>query len=97
MSTLSYEPGHRRLRVTGACGREDADRLREAVSAYARQGETLIVDLTGVTDVASDVGRALLDARRSAACRVTFLRKSGSPVDSCLRSGQPGISSDRRG
>ncbi|GAA4715153.1 hypothetical protein [Nocardioides conyzicola] len=97
MSTLSYEPAQRRLRVSGACGREDAARLREAVSAYARPGETLIVDLTAVTDATSDVGRALLDARRTAACRVTLLRKSGSPVDSCLRTGQPGISSERRG
>ena len=96
MSTLSYEPDQRRLRVSGACDREDAVRLREAVSAYAREGGTLIVDLTAVTDVTNDVGRALVAAQQSAnACRVTLVRKSGSPVDSCLR--QSRISSETRG
>ena len=31
MSTLSYEAQHRRLRVTGSCGDDDAPRIHEAV------------------------------------------------------------------
>ncbi|GAA4753610.1 hypothetical protein GCM10023350_43610 [Nocardioides endophyticus] len=98
MSTLSYEAQHRRLRVTGSCGDDDATRLRDAVLTYARKGDILIVDLTAVTDVTSEVGRALLSAQEAAdRCRVTLVRKSGSAVDTCLRETQPGISSDLRG
>jgi hypothetical protein len=42
MSTLSYEAEHRRLRVAGPCGNEDAPRLHEAVLTFARQGGTLV-------------------------------------------------------
>jgi anti-anti-sigma regulatory factor len=98
MSTLSYEAQQRRLRVTGSCGNDDAPRLREAVLSLARRSDTLIVDLTAVTEVTSEVGRALLAAQDTAdRCRITLVRKSGSPVDSCLRETQPGISSDLRG
>lgn len=98
MSTLSYEAEHRRLRVVGSCRDEDATRIHEAVLTFARPGGTLIVDLTGVTEVSSEVGRTLLAAQEAAdRCRVTLLRKSGSAVDSCLRETQPGISSDLRG
>lgn len=98
MSTLSYETQHRRLRVAGACGNEDAPRIREAVLSLTRQSDILIVDLTAVTEMTSEVGRALLAAQdTSDRCRITMVRKSGSPVDSCLRETQPGISSDLRG
>lgn len=98
MSTFSYEAQHRRLRVSGACGNDDAPRIREAVLTLAREGESLIVDLTGVTEVTSEVGHALLAAQDAAdSCRVTLVRKRDSPVDSCLRETQPGISSDLRG
>ncbi len=98
MSTLSYETQHRRLRVAGACGNDDAPRIHEAVLTFARQGDILIVDLTAVTEATSEVGRALLAAQEAAdRCRVTLIRKSDSPVDSCLRETQPGISSDLRG
>jgi len=89
MSTLSYEAEHRRLRVAGACGNEDAPRIHEAVLTFARQGRTLIVDLTAVTEVTREVGHALLAAQEDAGrCQVTLVRKSGSPVDSCLRTSQ---------
>lgn len=98
MSTLSYEAEHRRLRVAGSCGNEDASQIHEAVLTFARQGRTLIVDLTAVTEMSREVGHALLAAQDAAGrCRVTLIRKSGSPVDSCLRETQPGISSDLRG
>jgi anti-anti-sigma regulatory factor len=98
MSTLSYEAQHRRLRVAGACRSADAPRIREAVLTFASPGGTLIVDLTAVTEVTSEVGDALLAAQEAAGrCRVTLVRKSGSAVDSCLREAQPGISSDLRG
>jgi len=99
MSTLSYESQHRRLRVTGSCGSvDDAPRIREAVLTLARKSDLLIVDLTAVTEMTSEVGRALLAAQEAAGtCRVTLVRKSDSPVDSCLREAQPGISSDLRG
>jgi hypothetical protein len=98
MSTLSYEAQHRRLRVAGSWGNDDAPRIREAVLTLARQGDTLIVDLTAVTEVTTEVGRALLSAQEAAeTCRVTLVRKCDSPVDSCLRATQPGISSDLRG
>lgn len=98
MSTLSYEAQHRRLRVVGPCGDDDVARIREAVLTLAREGESLIVDLTAVTEVTSEVGQALLAAQDAADnCRVTLVRKSDSPVDSCLRETQPGISSDLRG
>jgi hypothetical protein len=98
MSTLSYEAEHRRLRVVGACGSDDASRIRDAVLTHARDGESLIVDLTAVTEVSSDVGPALLAAQRAAdRCRVTLVRKCDSPVDACLRETQRGSSSDLRG
>jgi hypothetical protein len=98
MSTLSYEAEHRRLRVAGSCGDEDAPRIHEAVLAFAREGRTLIVDLTAVTEMTREVGYALQAAQEAAGrCRVTLIRKSGSPVDACLRETQPGISSDLRG
>jgi hypothetical protein len=98
MSTLSYEAQHRRLRVIGPCGDDDAHRIREAVLDLAEQGCTLIVDLTAVTEVTREVGHALLAAQEAAdQCRITLVRKSGGPVDSCLRETQPGISSDLRG
>jgi hypothetical protein len=98
MSAWSYEAQHRRLRVTGPCGDDDAPRIREAVLTFARRSNILIVDLTAVTEVTSDVCRALLAAQEDADnCRVTLVRKCDSPVDTCLRETQPGISSDLRG
>jgi hypothetical protein len=98
MCTLSYEAQHCRLRVTGSCGEDDVPRLRDAVLTYARKGDLLIVDLTAVTDVTSEVGCALVAVQEAAdRCRITLVRKSGSAVDACLRAAQPGISSDLRG
>jgi hypothetical protein len=86
MGTLSYDEQHRRLRVIGKCGEDEARRVCEALRDFARPGRPLIVDLTAVTVVTADVGRALVDAATAAAdCRVTLLRKSGSAVDRCLR------------
>jgi hypothetical protein len=98
MSTMTYEAEQRRLRVVGACGSDDVSRIREAVLTHAREGENLIVDLTAVTEVTNEVGRALLAAQHAAdRCRVTLVRKCDSPVDSCLRETQRGSSSDLRG
>jgi hypothetical protein len=97
MDTLSYEAQQRRLRVVGSCGNDDAPRIHDAVLSLARRGGTLIVDLTAVTEVTSEVGRALLTAQEAAdRCRVTLIRKSGSPVDTCLRAAQPAARSGSR-
>ncbi|MDF1605402.1 hypothetical protein [Nocardioides sp. YIM 152315] len=73
MASVSYNARERRLVVESFCWPEDAPGLADAIEAFADPGSGLIVDLTRMPSVPSEVAVAIRDACRGAeslGCRV---------------------------
>lgn len=91
MCTIDYEASHHRLRVSGRCGDDAATAIRDAIGAFGRGSDRLIVDLTALTDVTDEVAAAVVTAGdQLAPCRVTVVRKHGTDVDRLLSEAQSG-------
>jgi hypothetical protein len=89
MCTIEYEANHHRLRVSGRCGDDAASAIRDAIDAFGRGHERLIVDLTALTGITDDVAAAIVAAGEAIApCRVTVTRKHGSEIDRLLSDAQ---------
>lgn len=85
MCTIDYEARRRRLRISGRCGSDDdAAAIRDAIDTFSRKGDTLILDLTALTDLSGDVAAVIVEAGNEVACDVTVLRKHGTEVDRVL-------------
>jgi anti-anti-sigma regulatory factor len=92
MTSIHYESGLHRLRLQGACRDTDAQAIEEALTAFAKPGTTLTVDLTAVTSLAPEVARRLVEARDQApeqGHQVALIRKAGSNADRELERAEP--------
>jgi len=91
MCTIDYESSHHRLRVSGRCGDGAAEAIRDAIGAFGRGTDRLIVDLTALTELSDEVAAAIVAAGDDVApCRVTVTRKHGTDVDRMLSEAQGG-------
>lgn len=89
MCTIDYEASHHRLRVSGRCGDDAATAIRDAIDAFGRGSDRLIVDLTAITEVTDEVASAIVTAGEEVApCQVTVMRKHGTDVDRLLSEAQ---------
>jgi hypothetical protein len=88
MTTIAFEDGLHRLRISGACTAVDATAVRDAAEGAGPDSPHLTIDLTGVADMAPEVAADLVAAvsgREARGCRVTIVRKCDGEVDRLLR------------
>ena len=84
--TMSSEQSGRRLRLTGCCEAGDREQVEEAIAKMAREGKSLIVDLSAATSLDPTVAEAIASAwTRCGSPRVSVLRRCGSEIDHVLR------------
>jgi hypothetical protein len=84
MSTLIFSANRRLLSVRGPCIAEDRVHLVDAVEAFARSGQRLIVDFSRTAMVPRSVADSLIVCCRrleGADKHVTVVTQPGSPVE----------------
>jgi hypothetical protein len=83
MASVSYNARERRLVFESLCWPEDAPGLADAIGAFAEPASTLVVDLTRMPFVPSEVADAIEGACRAAeaaGCRVRVWHADPVPV-----------------